>query len=48
MYVKKVEVLIKALTLLKGRQVVLEILDTAGTEQFSKYHTISKIMNSKF
>jgi len=25
------------LTIVKGRQVVLEILDTAGTEQFSEW-----------
>lgn len=27
---------VRMLTLSKGRQVILEILDTAGTEQFSK------------
>jgi len=49
MYVKRaVEILIKTLTVLKGRQVVLEILDTAGTEQFSEYRTISENMKSKY
>jgi hypothetical protein len=35
---------INLLTIFKGRQVVLEILDTAGTEQFSE---LTKIFMSE-